>query len=551
MGIFADTCRALVDDNGKALTGASLEAAKRDPKAQRCNYKVKKSARICSSCGTPAPGGWWKCPTCSKWVGNESNFCWNCRAELWPEERLQVSDGRWRKPAGSLAQKFDVGDIKKLLHKKGSIFVEEGSSAILLQNGKFKDLLGPGEHTVDSLGRKINNWGDPPPRTVVLIDSGDVAVPVHVMDLRTAEDVSVELYAEMHIRLGGDKKKAQALMENVIKDARSLSYRDYAAQLESEIRTAARNLCNTSTIEDLFKDPELRLRIEDELQRILETSSARFGFELLRVSAAEVVSPEYELLRKQNGDVELQRRGLEFEQRAREIVQKDRMHEFKTEQDLEEYMEQMGHERGVSATQREHVLGLLKQRQRHEIDDKELDHCMASEINRRQHELEKARIHRVDQLEQAETAAAVSGIKTGQEVDEAGKWLDVRRKKEALKREDEAERIKMVEGRDLQTLLAALPEERHASLLKMQEQAGKAAMSPEQLMAMAIEKTPAAAEALKAWKEAESSQKEQSLEKIEDVLKENADRMERIMREALRTTGEAAKGGSTTQNIVK
>jgi len=537
MGIFADKCRALVGDDGRALKGEALEKARQDPNAKRCNYKVKKAARICSSCGSAAPGGWRKCSGCGKWVGSDSKYCWNCRMELRPEEQLQISEGRWCKPAESLAQKFDVGNIKKLLHKKGSLFVDQGSAAILLQDGKFKTLLKAGEHTVDSLGRKINHWGDPPPRTVVMVDSGDVVVPVRVQDLRTAEDIPVELYAEMYIRLASNKKKAEALIENVIKNDRRLTYAEFEQMIEQEIRKAARNLCNASTIEDLLKDPELRLRIEDELERILNESSDRFGFELVRVSAAEIVSPAYEQLRQQNADVDLQRRELEFEQRAREMVQKDGMHGFKTEQDLNEYMAQMGHERDVSGAQREHVLDLLKQNQRHELDDKDLDHRMSSEIKQRQHGLETARINRVEQVEQARTDVEVSDIKTDQNVKETGKWIEVRKKKEAAKREDEAARMKMVEGRDLQTLLAALPVERHASLLEMQKQANKAGMSAEQILAVALEDSPQAADALRAWKDAEASGSKESRGKIEDVLEANTARMERVMREAIRNNG--------------
>jgi len=364
------------------------------------------------------------------------------------------------------------------------------------------------------------------------------------MDLRTAEDISVELYAEMHIRLGGDKKKAQALMENVIKDARSLSYRDYAAQLESEIRTAARNLCNTSTIEDLFKDPELRLRIEDELQRILETSSARFGFELLRVSAAEVVSPEYELLRKQNGDVELQRRGLEFEQRAREIVQKDRMHEFKTEQDLEEYMEQMGHERGVSDETRSQEMALLKMVNRQEIEKKDALFAMAMEMEKTGHEIGKKYkwddYTREKMKREAEAEAEVARI-----------WLKVREEKERLKLKLKAEELKIYEGKDLQTLITILPEDKREGLLEYNRQMMAKGMSKDEILAVAAKDSPEVAQILLEQAKSKEGFREEEWQERKKLMDEQAARIERIADKAMDATSRAAQGGSTTQNIVK
>ena len=103
MGLFADKCQALIDvDTGKALSGQALEAARKNRKAKRCGYRVKKAAKGCSKCGSPAPGGWTRCPKCGKWVGNESDFCWHCRTALHPADRTTLSDGIWQKPAGVL-----------------------------------------------------------------------------------------------------------------------------------------------------------------------------------------------------------------------------------------------------------------------------------------------------------------------------------------------------------------------------------------------------------------------------------------------------------------
>ena len=85
MGIFFDTCNALIDPTtGRALTGEALERAQNDPKWPRCGNRVSKRARFCNACGKPAPGGWWKWPQCGKWIGNDSHFCPHCNAPLYP-----------------------------------------------------------------------------------------------------------------------------------------------------------------------------------------------------------------------------------------------------------------------------------------------------------------------------------------------------------------------------------------------------------------------------------------------------------------------------------
>ena len=543
MGIFSDRCRALINpETGKCLSGEALEKARQEPKWPRCGYRVKKAARRCSKCGSPAPGGWAKCAACGKWVGVESGFCWNCSAALHPEDRTALADGRWQKPAGVLAKRVEVGDVKRMLHK-GKIIVEEGSAAILLQAGKCRDLLKPGDYTLESLAHRINHWGDPPPRTVVFVDAGDLILPVRVEDLRAAEDIPVQLYAELIVRVVPDEKAAKAFTANVLKDAREISFAAFADVLKGEIRYAVRNLCNTTTVEDLFKDPEVRLRIEDELQRVVSESQERYGFQLLRVSSAEFTGKEYEWLRQRNGEHEIKRQQLEFDQRLRELVSKDRMQEFATEKDLEEYVAQLAQEKEVNDEHREQELALLKLTHRGEIDAKDAALAMAAEMEKTAHDigikLKWDEYTRSRLVEQAKTEAEVTRI-----------WLKVREEKERLKLQRLADEMKLYEGKDLQTLIAVLPDEKQAGLLKLNEQLMTKGMTQQQILAFAAKDNPDLARILIEQARAEGKDREKDWEERKQLLDEQAERLERVMTKALETTAEAAKGqGSSTQVI--
>jgi hypothetical protein len=544
MGIFSDKCQALIDtETGKCLSGEALSQARREKKWPRCGHRVKKAARRCSACGATPPGGWAKCGGCGEWVGVESEFCWNCGHELHPEDRGALADGRWRKPDGVLAKRFDVGDVKALL-SKGSILVEAGSSAILLQNGRFKDLLKPGEHTLDSLGHRINHWGDPPPRSVILVDSGDIIAPIRVEDLRTAEDIPVQLYAETIVRLAPDNKGAQALVENVIKDARELSFDAFAEMLKGEIRYAVRNLCNTSTVEDLFKDPNLRTQVEDELQRVVADSQARYGFQLVRVSSAEFTGKEYELLRQQNGDVEIARRRLEFDQRLRETVSKDKMHAFATEQDLEAYVTQLSHEKEIADEHRDQELAMLKLVHRGELDDRDAAFTMAADMEKTAHEvgikLKWDDYTRNKLVEDAKTEAEVARV-----------WLQVREEKEKIKLRKQADQMALYEGKDLQTLIAVLPEAKQAALLDLNNQLMTKGMSRDQILALAAKDNPELARVLLEQARAENEDRDKEWDERKRLLDSQAERLERIMTKALETTAEAAKGQGNSTQVIK
>ncbi|MDD4103108.1 MAG: zinc ribbon domain-containing protein, partial [Kiritimatiellae bacterium] len=234
MGIFSDGCEALIDpQTGRALGGEALAQAKLDPKWPRCGNRVRKAARFCNKCGLPAPGGWWKCPSCNKWIGNDARYCSHCNTPLFPEERAVMAGGVWRKDAGMFAQRFEIGDVKRLL--QDDLLVQEGTVAVVLDGGHVHGILGSGRHNPDSLAHKINWFGDPPPRSVVMADAGDVSLPLRVEGLRTAEHHPIEFYGEVILRFGNSKATALALLENGLKDRRHLTYANLSESLQGVV----------------------------------------------------------------------------------------------------------------------------------------------------------------------------------------------------------------------------------------------------------------------------------------------------------------------------
>ena len=230
MGIFSDECTALIDKNtGAALTGEALEQARRDPTWPRCGHQVSKRARFCSACGSPAPGGWWKCPSCNKCIGNDSHFCPHCNTPLYPEDRVNIAGGVWHKQPVFYAQRFEAGDIKRELIQ--NLQVQEGTAAILMDAGEVNDVLEAGSHNLDTLSRRINWFGNPPPRSVVLIDVGEVVVPLHIEGLRTAEHFPIEFYGEVILRFTGGKDAARAFVSNILKGERDCTFDIIAKRL--------------------------------------------------------------------------------------------------------------------------------------------------------------------------------------------------------------------------------------------------------------------------------------------------------------------------------
>lgn len=535
MGIFSDKCHSLINsDTGKALTGDALTAAKQDQSTLRCGNAVKKSAKFCNKCGSPAPGGWWKCPSCSKWVGNESHFCWNCNTPLHPEQRAGIAGGRWQNRAGIFAEVLEVGDIKKLL--KDGLIVSEGTVALVLDSGAYKDFLMPGSHNVDSLARKINNWGSPPPRTVILVEASEVVLPIRAENLRSAEDLEVRFYGEVILRF--NPKLAKGFVANLLRSQRELTLEEIGEALENEIRHAVEQFCTTSTIEDIVKDPARRLHLEDSLREVLERTVESWGIEVVRVSAAEFSGRAYEQLRQKSGEVEEKRRDLEFNERLRELLKSEKMGEFKSESDLEEYIAQLAQERGVSDSHREHELTRLKQVQRHELEAAEAVHQMDEEDSRVSHDIG------IDNLRDAYARAKqVQDAEADIEVGKMG--LELRSQKEAGKLKAMGGKADILKGVSMETRISLEEDpQKRAELIKLHTMEVMKGRSTEEILVIAAQESPEAARALTESLRARNS----DLDEQKKLSAEHSAQLERILDKSLKAMGEAAKasGGDTT-----
>ena len=495
-----------------------------------CGHKVSKRARFCSECGRGAPDGWTKCPLCGKWVGNDSHHCPHCNAPLHPSERVDLAGGVWDREAGLFAQRFELSDTRRVM--KDGLMIQQGTTAVLLDGGKVVDTLSPGRHEPQGMLRKINWFGNPPPRSAVMVDSGDIVFRVDFTDspaaqsdpkggdaavshvpLRSAEELPVGAMAEVTLRF--IPGLAVDFIANFMKERREITTKDVCAWLYEESVSAVRDLCLQSTIEDLVKDPERRERFEDALKRALQPALKRIGIELVRVGAVEFFGPEYEKVRAKYGDLDYQRRLVEFHRKNLELIAENEkidqddalqreeradqasMTREKRNHDYAEYVAQLAQEKDLSELDRANEIAIAQRVANGEIAAKdaelaaaraleehakelaalanslELDltqrnyerdqaikdaenNAVLNAIKRREDELDTESRVRIAQKKveeaRAEADAKLEGVRA--ETEEASMWLDIKAKKNAIKNADLRERMEILGGRSLQDLAA-------------------------------------------------------------------------------------------------
>lgn len=475
-----------------------------------CGAAIKKAARFCSTCGAMPPNGWCKCSACGKWVGQEAKFCWNCKEPFHPESREFMAGGKWTRPAGVFARRFETGDINPML--KTGLLIEPGNAAILMREGKVKDVLKPGRHDLKTLSDRIRLWGADSPKTVVMIDEGDIGLPLRVTGLRTQEDMEVEFYAEGIVRF--NPREAEAVVKNLLHGQEEVTYADLAGKLAGELEYVLKNHCMASPIDELFKNPDRRNMLEDTLDKALKDCLKGNGLEFVRLGGMDFTGAAYEQLRAQAGEVETIRRKTQLDQRMRELLASDKMGQFKSEAELKDYVTQLAHEHDLGNVDRRGELELLQQVYRHELEIKDADHRIELTIRAGQERIEAAKLDVI-----------VRDIKTQQDIKETNEWLKVKQDKRRLEVEHEREKGAVYETLSLETLIAMSqdPSQRE-HLVKLFELKMKAGISEKEILAQAQMDV------------AEAKQQ---------TTAENADRLERIMKEAIQAMGEAAKGGNT------
>ena len=512
MGLFHDVCNAFVRvSDGRALSGEELKEAERlawavDTEGHRtrlsgealanalaargwgiCGNKVSKKARQCGSCGKGAPGGWIKCPQCGKWVGNDSQYCPHCNHPLHPSERIDLAGGVWDRAPECYAQRFELDDVRFL--KEHGLLVQEGTSAILLDGGNEVKVLPAGRHSPTGTLRTINWFGNPPPRSAVMVDSGDVVFRIvfeadtaEGPSIRSAEDLPVNAAAEITIRFL--PSKAEAFMQNFMKDRRKITAKEICQLLYQEALSAVRDLCLQSRIEDLVKDPNRCERFGDAMSRTLKEPLARCGLEVICVAAVEFWSKDYEDIRVKYGELDRQRRLVEYEKLQLELIAEidandkaDKLRfgertdayvkaKAKREHETAEYLAQLAQEKDLGEIARTEELQiavrvakgnvaaedarqqLARQAELHAIEMKGLtnkleldaivtDYDLADRIKKLKNDFLAAEIQNnirvaneeVDRslaLKRAENEAAIKRIQVSVEIEETEKWLRVK-----------------------------------------------------------------------------------------------------------------------------
>ena len=524
-------------------------------RCENCGVAVKKRAKFCSKCGTPAPGSWIKCHNCNKWIGAESEFCHRCKAPQHVLDRESIEEGVIRRSRGIFLQRFDLNKIKSRLGKEWKIVIEPGNVALLMVEGKIVETLPSGSYGLkEGVFRNIQkNYKC----SIFLIDSEEIIFPYSQTEIKSREDLDLNLYTEIIYRLNVDS--ASSLITNLLKtnnilchkndftalkesenndiqntsarqavDNKSyqLGYSEFWKYLNSDIYNSVIKLCADLSIDALIRDPDIRFTFEEALAKEISSKARSSSMNLVRVAAVNFYGAKYEKLREMAGDLEVKTREAVLEKRAYTMLVKTKKEKVSSEHELNIYLDQLAYEYDLDKESKQFDLDSLKLDLAQKLDLRIFEHEQT--IRKKKHE---------------------------DELDETLDWIHIRELKDALKLTSEKERMEIYSKYSVKELAAVLLPAQIEMIIKARNSESTAkleekllSLSPEQILAMKSDKSPEAAKAVADIAKAKNYKDILAAETKAEMSEKGNKQMERIFDKSIEANAKVAGSLNSKRN---
>ncbi len=479
----------------------------------------------------------------------------------------------WDREPDDLGRRIEGKDVKNAGLNRPFV-VQTGVSALVFTEGLLKGRLEPGKYDVDGILKRFM-FGESS-TTLVLVEDGQTPLEFFLDNLCSDDQVNVSCW----VRFVTELSSPENFYRNLMRDRTRFKIGELQDRIRPEVRTAIASFVAGRSVEAVFKgDPSaLSSIVSASLAPHLDT----LGFRIVSISGVEFASDAYGGHLNRSGEVEMASKDADLEalrsvvkQRLRETIVEDLKHKALTKSDFRNQVNQIIHDLRIKDRLRDDEFRTLRTRLELDLEDlvrerersrgiEDLEHAAKLDRTARAHNRSEDALDLDASLEghrkAAETDEAVRDLRrAGDEKD-----LDVRRRKlddklDAMARlkEMEAEEFRKkaetLQNADTATKIA-LGVGDAASLVELERIARQQDLSEDALMILAAKDSPAVAAALAERFRAEGKSNEEvmeglrrELEATKTMKREDADRLERVMQEALKNMGKVASSRATAQ----
>ena len=535
-----------------------------------CGQNIPRAAAFCRLCGTAAPHADTDCGRCGATVASSSKFCWKCGVNLADLKKTPLFNNRWVRDADDFAIRVEECDVKGFLNK--GLFVDHGTKAMIFQQGRFCGYVDAGSYDVNGFLRKVNNFNQTTPTSVVLTDAGDVQIHLEAIKLYSADQMTVDAIFKAVVQLNDPER----FFTNAFKSRNILTKAYLAESIMMELRAALQTYVGAHAVDQLYNNTNMRQDVQHQMQLALEPVLERIGLEMVQLRFVDFFCPDYDQVRQQQADLYLDKRKtdididrLKLAQRLRKEMSTEKMDVLKSETDFENFVRQTEHELGLKDVIRSDEMDRLKRQFAQNRDKDILTHQIEVEGIRNEAVRDEARkkldadiesfklkkgAQRDDKLKDASAERDIRAGDHDQDMKEAQDAVKLREqtqqvemKMQAEEQRLEAEKLKARSEASAQALLSILDGPAADRIMELEKLRTQQGLSPEQIIAMTAAESPHVAHALAEKYKAEASISSDKFFQMENFMaqqqaagRESADRLERVMAMALQQMGTAA-----------
>ncbi len=453
-----------------------------------CGARVRRTSNFCPSCGQPAPRRAVVCGRCRRSSGPGAKFCAHCGAELARHGKATVVDNRWSRAADEFAVVLEIDDLNGVLSK--SLVVEPGTRALLFRADRLVGVLEPGEHTVDSLPRRIAALGRGAPMLAILVSADDTAVELDLPEVWTADEQAVSVKVFLSVRL----VDPDVFRREVVRERWRVLLDDVRALWRAEGVPVVAEIVRRETLESLCATPGLREAVERELRAELDATCARSGLELVQLRCLDFYGSAYETLRAERGEAFQLTRALDVYRRVHDELSVERIARFQSEQEFEQFVHEAEHRAGVKALLREQ-----------EVEDFKRAYRERLALEKARREIEQGAIAFESELEKHKALDELRWAKRERGLELLEKIRELRHRERLRRIETDELRLDIYSRATIEALIAILDDDRADRLVELKKFQEQTKMSPEQLLALVAANSPEAARALAERYRAESA----------------------------------------------
>ena len=283
----------------------------------------------------------------------------------------KISNSRWDREPDDFAVELRERDIADFFDAR--IFIEEGTTGLLMIHGRYDQRLEPGQHVLEGF------MGGHGRKTLVMVNLGEVMLHITLPRLLTKDPIPFGVQTAVTLRYTPGREAV--FLANFMSGKDYLGANDLRTLVYPEINEAAQIWAGQHTIRELAEDltlrDELAIALESHIRQVLDRYGLTFGrlevrdFKCdiwdasvnMRVETSLQISEEQANLegRKRLFDFAVEKdlqemaeetqkvatyeKRIQLWQRMQRAANQEQMNKITSEQDLVDFMRQTDHDR--------------------------------------------------------------------------------------------------------------------------------------------------------------------------------------------------------------